>query len=485
MRTQGRFSLFHGAAMRRERGRLSGNCFRGGRRGATIGRCVFPRAGCGNPHRLSFQLFANQVGERVDESRIAIQRGDAAVGFYADLVGEFFVEDVEFIKRLDVVGDKADWNRQDLLDALRRQFTQLSVCRRFQPFDRPDLALEAEMNGAETAELLRNQSNSLFNVLEIRVAVFDITLRDAVSAEEQVNTTRVRVGEFFGLSGDLSGERLDVSLVRVPLPDVMSAHALEAVALFHQRLEIFEARPGRRNGELRIERQQDQFINAVAGDLINRLLGARTPVTHPDINTGLGAAPGEFFAQGGGLLFGDAPQRRSAADLLVIARGLFVTSRRDQPRQRLLHRANRQPHNLRVGEEVEEERAHVGQRFRPAQVEEENTNLHMRDRETERRREGETEREGDRESLCLSVSLSLLLSVPLSLRRFIPSPRPPWSPLRGECICGWPRRRPILLSSRPEKGIRRGISPRGRTVPTLRAGWPCRRWWRGRSCKSR
>src|SRR5215470_5321189 len=111
------------------------------------------------------------------------------------------------------------------------------------------------MNGAETAEVLRNQSNSLFNVLEIRVAVFDITLRDAVSAEEQVNTTRVRVGEFFGLSGDLSGERLDVSLVRVPLPDVMPAHALEAVAFFHQRFEIFEARPGRRNGELRIERQ--------------------------------------------------------------------------------------------------------------------------------------------------------------------------------------------------------------------------------------
>src|SRR5262245_55004825 len=119
------------------------------------------------------------------------------------------------------------------------------------------------MNGAETAELLSNQSNCLFSVLEIRVAVFDITLRDAVRAEEQVNTTRVRVGEFFGLSGDLPGERLDVSLVRVPLPDVMSAHALEAVAFFNQRLEIFEARPGRRNGELRIKRQRSACYNQV------------------------------------------------------------------------------------------------------------------------------------------------------------------------------------------------------------------------------
>src|SRR5262245_65621226 len=226
------------------------------------------------------------------------------------------------------------------------------------------------MNWAETAELLRNQSNCLFSVLEIRVAVFDITLRDAVRAEEQVNTTRVRVGEFFGLSGDLSREGLDVMLVRMPLPDVMSAHALEAVTFFHQRLEIFEARPGRRNGELWIERQQDQFINAVAGDLINRFIGAGTPVTHPDINIGLDAAPGQLFTQGGGLLFSDAPKRRSTADLRVIARGLYVTGRRNQPRHRLLHRANRQTHNLRVGEEVEEERAHVGQRFRPAQVEE-------------------------------------------------------------------------------------------------------------------
>src|SRR5215510_7771524 len=96
----------------------------------------------------SFQLFTNQIGERADEGRIAIQRGDAAVGFYADLVSEVFIEDVEFIEGFDVVGNEADWNRQDLLDAPRRQFAQLRVGRRLQPFDRPYLALEAEMNGA-------------------------------------------------------------------------------------------------------------------------------------------------------------------------------------------------------------------------------------------------------------------------------------------------------------------------------------------------
>src|SRR6185437_559311 len=93
----------------------------------------------------SFQLFANQVGERVDEGWVAIQRGNAAVGFYADLVGEIFIEDVEFIERFDVVGDETYGNRQNLLDAPRGQFAQLRVGRRLQPFDRPYLALEAEM----------------------------------------------------------------------------------------------------------------------------------------------------------------------------------------------------------------------------------------------------------------------------------------------------------------------------------------------------
>src|SRR5262245_66654730 len=112
------------------------------------------------------------------------------------------------------------------------------------------------MNWAETAELLRNQSNCLFSVLEIRVAVFDIALRDAVRAEEQVDTTRVRVGEFFGLSGDLSGESFDVSFVRVPLRNVVAAHAPEAVASFHQSVGIFEARSCRRNRQLRSNGQE-------------------------------------------------------------------------------------------------------------------------------------------------------------------------------------------------------------------------------------
>src|SRR5262245_65715648 len=100
------------------------------------------------------------------------------------------------------------------------------------------------MNWAETAELLRNQSNCLFSVLEIRVAVFDITLRDAVRAEEQVNATRVRVGEFFDLSGDLFGQRPDVCLMRMPLRNVVTPQALESVVFSDQCLEVFKTRSG-------------------------------------------------------------------------------------------------------------------------------------------------------------------------------------------------------------------------------------------------
>src|SRR5262249_51016737 len=65
----------------------------------------------GNPH-WSLQVFADQVGESADKGRIAVQRGHAAVGFDAYLVGQIFVEDVEFVERLYVIGDEADRNRQ-------------------------------------------------------------------------------------------------------------------------------------------------------------------------------------------------------------------------------------------------------------------------------------------------------------------------------------------------------------------------------------
>src|SRR5262249_34539 len=257
---------------------------------------------------------------RFDEGRIAIQRGNTAVDLDAYLVSQLFVKDVEFVESFDVVGDKADGNRQNLLDALRRQFAQLRVSRRFQPFDRPDFALQAEMNRAETAKLFRNQSDRLFGFSKIGIAVFDVTLRNAVRAEEQMNTPRIRVGEFFDLFGDLFGQRLDVSLVRVPSRDVMALNPLKSATVFHQRLEVFEGGSGGGNGELRVKRQQNQLVNAVANDLLNRLIGERSPITHPDVDVRFDIASSEFFAQGRRLLLRDSPQWRSAADLRVVAR---------------------------------------------------------------------------------------------------------------------------------------------------------------------
>src|SRR5262245_3263719 len=196
-----------------------------------------------------------------------------------------------------------------------------------------------------------------------------------------MNMSWIRVGEFFNLFGDLFGQRPDVRLVRVPARDVVAADALKLSPFLPQLLEVFEARSRRRNRELRIERQQNQLINPVANDLVNRSGSERAPVTHPDVDDRFNAAPGKFFAQRRGLFLRDSTQRRSAADLSVVARRLFMTSRRDHPRQRLLHRANRQSHDLRVGEEVEEKRAHVGQCFRPAEVEEKNAELHRKQRE--------------------------------------------------------------------------------------------------------
>src|SRR5262249_24402613 len=224
--------------------------------------------------------------------------------------------------------------------------------------------------------------------------------------------------------------------MRVPLQDVMTLNARKPATVVLQRFEVFETRPGRRNGKLRVERQQNQLLNAVPIDLFNRLLGERSRIRHPDISVRFNATSRKFFPQGRGLLLRDSPQGRSAADLRVVARRLFVSSRRDQPCQRLLHCANRQPHDLRVGEQIEEEWAHVGQCFRPAEIEEQYAEFHRRVGEWESGRAGERETE---ESFSLSPALPLSHSPLLRLFRQSPS-----SPLRDECISGWLRPPPTL-----------------------------------------
>src|SRR6266568_7120829 len=113
------------------------------------------------------------------------------------------------------------------------------------------------------------------------------------------------------------------------------------------------------------------MIDLIAPDLIERFLDERIPVSHSDVSARVDVAACKGLFKGASLLFGDAAKRRASADLLVIASRFLVTLSRDQPGERLLQSAPWQANDVRVYEDIEQERSNVFERLRPAEVEEE------------------------------------------------------------------------------------------------------------------
>src|SRR5205814_7734366 len=110
-----------------------------------------------------------------------------------------------------------------------------------------DVALKAEMRWIRVAQLFADQPDCLLDVAQVRVALFDVTLRDAVRAEEQMNMLRIRVGELLRLFGNLRGERVHVSFVVIPACDVTPPDVPQPPAPVQQRDKILLTRSGRRN----------------------------------------------------------------------------------------------------------------------------------------------------------------------------------------------------------------------------------------------
>src|SRR6185503_12845281 len=83
------------------------------------------------PRRLRWPLATgpcqDQIRERVDEYRIAVERFHAAKVRDAGLLGDAPVEDVDLVERLDVVRDEADRDGEHLPDAPRGEGGDLAL----------------------------------------------------------------------------------------------------------------------------------------------------------------------------------------------------------------------------------------------------------------------------------------------------------------------------------------------------------------------
>src|SRR5215510_2374001 len=86
------------------------------------------------------------------------------------------------------------------------------------------------MDRAQVSQLIRYLPHSLLGVPQVWVAALDITLRDAVGAEEQMNAARIGIGEFFDLCGNPRGERGDIGFVGGPACDVVAPNGAQAAA---------------------------------------------------------------------------------------------------------------------------------------------------------------------------------------------------------------------------------------------------------------
>src|SRR5438132_3459142 len=69
--------------------------------------------------RLQRALY--EFGERADECRIAVERGNAAEVGHAGFSSDFLEENVQLVQRFDVFGNEADRNDENIRDALLAQ----------------------------------------------------------------------------------------------------------------------------------------------------------------------------------------------------------------------------------------------------------------------------------------------------------------------------------------------------------------------------
>src|SRR5256885_15611341 len=97
------------------------------------------------------------------------------------------------------------------------------------------------------------------------------------------------------------------------------------------------------------------------------------PVAHSNISSRLDVVSCECLLERASLLIRDSAKRRSAADLLVIPSREFVPLGRYQPRKRFLERAPRQADDVGIRKQIEQKRSNVVESFRPAEIEQEDT----------------------------------------------------------------------------------------------------------------
>ena len=240
-----------------------------------------------------------------------------------------------------------------------------------EPFHRAHAALVSERVGIDVAQIplqpLHDQQGAGLDLVLVGIAgLLHITLGHAVGTEEHVGPGRVAGGT--DLAGDQASHGVDVAGVVIPTADAADRQPTEGRITLTQPLQFPETGAARADRELGIKRQHHHLLHAVGLDVGNGRFGEGMPVAHRHVGGGLHAPLAQGALQFAGLLLRDPPQGGTAADRAIGRLGLAAAQGADQPSQGLLEGRDRQPDDLRIGEQVVEEGPHVLDPFRPAEV---------------------------------------------------------------------------------------------------------------------
>src|SRR5205807_2009377 len=204
-------------------------------------------------------------------------------------------------------------------------------------------------------QLVRQQARGRLAALEVRVALLNVALRDAVEGDEEARGAAVGLP----VLGDARAQRLDVARVLVIVGDEMQLG--ERAPAGELRRHLVEHRAGGGAAVLREQRQHQDPLRARGAQPPERGAHVGRAVEHAELDRqrrqdSLRERAGELGAEALRELLERRTGRRP--DAAVLLRDAPRPQRQNEPVQQWQPQRARQLHDTRVSEEAGEEGAH-------------------------------------------------------------------------------------------------------------------------------
>jgi len=320
-------------------------------------------------------VICDEARERFDEQRMAIQRRRPVVAGNSGSPRGIGKQHIHFVQRLDMIGDERERDHQHVAYAFLAEFAEDLVGAGSNPLHRPGARLEREELSIREIEPLEHAEPRGVDVLDVRIAFVDESLRQPVGAEKQHCPCAARFRDAVPRIAHCRGERIEVErIVGVVLNVGDLKTCIFPVRARKHTLEFIPGRPGRCFGPMGKQRQRDDSCDPRCGNRLECVVSRRPGVAHRDEHaiSRIGARKIQTILERTRLLARNSQLRRTASDPPVIVPHGGTAHLSDHPGNPWLQRrAAWKLNNLPVGKEIDEKRLNRLEIIRSAKVEQE------------------------------------------------------------------------------------------------------------------